>query len=178
MTLSVNKLFQIGKKAAMALVIFVSRCLSLAPNFSPLGAYGFYGQNLGLFFANIIVFDWLKSGFYPGFIFTYLGFLGYFAAGKIAAKQRNKGCNKKFWFNFKWMSIASFWFFIISNLGVWFYWYPQTWQGLLSCYAVALPFYRNTVIGDITFSSIFMLSESAINSLRQQKHYQTQVVTS
>ena len=51
--------------------------------------------------------------------------------------------------------ISSFSFFLITNFGVWVHWYPRNLQGLISCYTLALPFYRNTFIGDIAYVVVF-----------------------
>lgn len=48
-------------------------------------------------------------------------------------------------------------FFLITNFGVWFVGslYPKTWNGLLQSYLYALPFFRNTIIGDVLYTGIF-----------------------
>lgn len=48
-------------------------------------------------------------------------------------------------------------FFVVTNFAVWafFNWYPHTWQGLISCFTLALPFFRNTLAGDIVYSAVF-----------------------
>lgn len=48
-------------------------------------------------------------------------------------------------------------FFLITNFAVWQYstWYPHTGAGLLNCYFMALPFFRNTLAGDLFFVTIF-----------------------
>lgn len=40
-------------------------------------------------------------------------------------------------------------FFIVSNFGTWALGglYPMTWAGLADCYVMAIPFFRNTLIG-------------------------------
>jgi hypothetical protein len=63
----------------------------------------------------------------------------------------------------KWYSVtlaalaSSLTFFIITNFAVWafFAWYPHTWAGLVSCFTLALPFFRNTLIGDLVYSGVF-----------------------
>ena len=50
---------------------------------------------------------------------------------------------------------SSFLFFLITNFGVWLQWYPKTSQGLANCYTLALPFYRNTFVGDIAYVVVF-----------------------
>jgi len=53
--------------------------------------------------------------------------------------------------------VASVSFFLISNFMVWIVWdmYAKSFRGLLACYAAALPFFRNTVTGDLIFSAAF-----------------------
>ena len=47
-------------------------------------------------------------------------------------------------------------FFLVSNFGVWFYNYPITLDGLISCYALAIPFFLNTILGDLFYSVIMI----------------------
>jgi len=47
-------------------------------------------------------------------------------------------------------------FFLITNFAVWafpgsFVMYPKTWQGLIDCYIMGLPFFRNTALGDLFY---------------------------
>lgn len=56
--------------------------------------------------------------------------------------------------NVKTILLSSISFFIITNFGVWLIWYPQTLEGFLECYTLALPFFRNSLIGDFVFSGI------------------------
>ena len=135
-----NKQFQ---HLTSGLAVFASRFASLPPNFSPLGSFGFFSQNIFLFFGNIILFDLIKGGFYDGFIFVYLGFLAYYLLGKLSKDSLKK--------QLLFLPISSFLFFLISNFGVWFAWYPHTLQGLFKCYLLAIPFYKNTMLGDIIF---------------------------
>ena len=48
------------------------------------------------------------------------------------------------------------WFFLISNFGVWISGnlYPLTFEGLISCYAAAIPFFRSTLASNLLFSYI------------------------
>ena len=43
-------------------------------------------------------------------------------------------------------------FFLISNFGVWLLGYPHTLEGLITCYTLAIPFFGNTLIGDLMFT--------------------------
>jgi hypothetical protein len=135
-------------------LILASRWFTLLPNVSAVGAYGFFGQNFVGFYLVIAAYDWLTSGFYSGFIFTYLGFLGYFVLGRLARSLFKRNANAKL--SLILMPLASFWFFLVSNFGVWLFWYPPTWQGLISCYLAAVPFYRNTLLGDMFFTGLVL----------------------
>lgn len=48
-------------------------------------------------------------------------------------------------------------FFLVSNFGVWLGWrmYPPSWEGVLACYAAGLPFFRNSLAGDLLFTALF-----------------------
>ncbi len=47
-------------------------------------------------------------------------------------------------------------FFIITNFAVWAGWnmYPKTVEGLIQCYAAAIPFFRNALLGDIGYTAV------------------------
>jgi hypothetical protein len=49
-------------------------------------------------------------------------------------------------------------FFLVTNGGVWLLSegaiYPKTIAGLAQCYAAGIPFYRNTLLGDLTWSTV------------------------
>lgn len=51
---------------------------------------------------------------------------------------------------------ASVLFFVVTNLGVFIMqdMYAKTLQGLAECYAMALPFFQNSLAGDLVFSSV------------------------
>jgi hypothetical protein len=44
-------------------------------------------------------------------------------------------------------------FFLVTNFGVWAMgtMYPETWAGLTAAYVAAVPFFRNTVVGDLAY---------------------------
>lgn len=59
---------------------------------------------------------------------------------------------------------SSLGFFIITNLAVWYFssWYAHNWSGLMQCYALAVPFFRNTLLGDLFFVGILFGSYEMI----------------
>lgn len=137
-------------KALAFIGVFVSRLGHLLPNFSPLGSFGFFGGNIFLFMLGIILFDAFVGGFYKGVIFTYIGFLMYFFLGRIA-KDNIK-------LQISLLPVASLLFFLVSNFGVWLNWYPNTIEGLKLCYELALPFFFNTLMGDLIFGYGFLFT--------------------
>lgn len=50
----------------------------------------------------------------------------------------------------------SVFFFLATNFAVWLFshWYPHNFQGLLLNYYLAVPFFRNTLFGDLFFTFI------------------------
>ena len=63
---------------------------------------------------------------------------------------------------FKWQNViyasllSSVIFFILTNFSVWFFsgWYPRTLAGLSDCFRMALPFFRNSLIGDFIYTGV------------------------
>ena len=52
--------------------------------------------------------------------------------------------------------VGSLFFFLTTNFAVWIIWdfYPKTFEGLISCYTLAIPFFQNTIISTCFFSII------------------------
>ncbi|MGD0520818.1 MAG: DUF6580 family putative transport protein [Terracidiphilus sp.] len=70
--------------------------------------------------------------------------------------------------------LASVSFFLASNFAVWAEWgmYAKTLSGLGACYIAALPFFRNSLVSETTFSllifGISMYSEAFMPARRMQ----------
>jgi hypothetical protein len=68
---------------------------------------------------------------------------------------------------------SSILFFLITNFAVWArgVLYPRTLPGLATCYAAAIPFFRNTLIGDLAYAAIlfggFALLERRYRAIRE-----------
>jgi len=63
-------------------------------------------------------------------------------------------------------------FFLVTNFACWLLWYPHTSEGLLACYVAAVPFFRNTLLGDALFVTALFgamaLAEARFPVLREQ----------
>ena len=63
-------------------------------------------------------------------------------------------------------------FFLLTNFGVWVSGgpYPQTLTGLGACYAAAIPFFQNTIAGDLVYTALlfggFAIVEKKFPALR------------
>jgi Family of unknown function (DUF6580) len=63
-------------------------------------------------------------------------------------------------------------FFLLTNFGVWAFesLYPKTLEGLISCYVAAIPFFQNTLQGDLFFTAVlfggFALLERSFPKIR------------
>jgi len=65
---------------------------------------------------------------------------------------------------------ASVVFFVFTNFAYWLLYYPNTFEGLVACYTAALPFFRNSLIGDLVYSGVlfggFAFAERYIEQLK------------
>lgn len=74
---------------------------------------------------------------------------------------------------------SSLMFFVVTNFAVWAAGslYPRTLAGLVVCFTAAVPFFRNSLIGDMAFTAIlfagFALLQNSVISLREKQ----QIVT-
>ena len=56
-------------------------------------------------------------------------------------------------------------FFLLSNFAVWAAWsdmYPKTVAGLMTCYAVGVPYFRRAVAGDLLFTAAMFATPVAL----------------
>jgi hypothetical protein len=151
----------------------VLRLVPHPPNFSPIdGMALFGGAYLGrraLAFAAplaaLLVSD-AVLGFYPGMEFQYLSvaliaLLGSLALSRVTLLRLGTAA-----------IAGSVLFFAVTNFGTWLTsgLYPHNFQGLGACYVAAIPFFRNTVAGDLFYAALlfggFALAEHWVPRLR------------
>jgi len=71
--------------------------------------------------------------------------------------------------------VSSLVFYLVTNFAVWAFdsLYLKTWSGLITCYTAAIPFFRNSVAGDVFFTTLlfggFTVLERFWVSLREQQ---------
>ena len=49
-------------------------------------------------------------------------------------------------------------FFVVTNFAVWIMWdyYPNTLEGLIMCYTMAIPFFQNTLLGTVVYTALMV----------------------
>ncbi len=157
-----------GVLVLIVLLAAFSRLIPHPPNFAPIGAMSLFGAAYfsrkylafvvpigamwlsDLLLNNVIYgqyfdhFVWFYNGFYWTYAaFIFIGLIGFGLLKKVRPV------------NLLIASLsASVVFFLVSNFGVWASgtMYPNTFSGLMSCYAAGLPFLKNTLIGDLAYS--------------------------
>ena len=68
---------------------------------------------------------------------------------------------------------GSVWFFITTNFVEWMIWdyYPKTIEGLITCYTLAIPFFKNTLISTCLFTGILTISINYLEALNEKTNY-------
>ena len=163
-------------KLSNSILIFVilfasfSRLIPHIPNFTPIGAIALFGgvyfKNKfhaflipisSLFLSDLIINNFFLiidnenfTWFYSGFLWQYSSFILIILIGIFSLRK----------FNFKKLLIStiasSLVFFIITNFGVWISgsMYSKDLFGLMSCYTLAIPFYKGTLLGFLFYSFV------------------------
>lgn len=129
-----------------------SRFLPHPPNFTNLIALSFYVPLIfGRKYISLVFFSFIITDFFIGFhktiFFTWIsiiiiGYMSTLLKGMI--KDRIKG-----------VFLSMIVFFVLSNFGVWLSgMYTYNIEGLINCYIMAIPFFGNTILSTIIYSTI------------------------
>jgi hypothetical protein len=152
---------------------FAGRLLDHTPNFTPMAAIALFAGfwfhrwfTAALVALSILIASNLILGFYePGTQLTvYAALLLPIALRGILRKRltipRLAGCALG----------SSVIFFITTNFAVWLFngWYARTFDGLVSCYAAALPFFRYTAAGDLIYTAAIFGAYAAVIAIARQ----------
>jgi hypothetical protein len=134
----------------------LSRLVPHPPNFTPIGALGlFAGAYIAMRrywlvpLAALLISDLLIGFYHPvTMVSVYLAFIICTVVGRKVLLEKcsvlRVGATSL---------SASVIFFVLSNFGDWLSGinYPVTWEGLVTCYVMAIPFFGNTVLGDLFY---------------------------
>ncbi len=143
-----------------------ARFMPHPPNFAPIAAIALFGGlylNRKMAFvlpiAAMLVSD-LFIGFYSWKMMAavYLSFLAMVGIGLLVRR------NKKFSTILGGTLLGSLLFFVVTNAAVWGFgtMYPHTLSGLMSSYTMAIPFFKNTLMGNLFFAGILVGSMEAM----------------
>ncbi|MFH4967377.1 DUF6580 family putative transport protein [Gaetbulibacter sp. M240] len=145
------------KQIVLLLFILVAAIIRLfphLPNVTPITAMalfsGVYFSNKKLAFAAPLLAMAISDiflGFHTISIFVYAAFVLVGIIGMTSKKM-----------SFTSILLSSISFFIITNFGVWLIGYPKTLDGLIECYTLAIPFFRNSLIGDFFYAAVMYFS--------------------
>ena len=139
---------------SLILAAALSRLLPHPMNFAPISALALFGgvyldkkHTFIVPLAAMLVSDYFL-GFYPGVLWVYgsfalIGFVGLWLRNHRGVGQTAIAT-----------LLGSVVFFIVTNFGVWIseqVSYTHDLAGLIQCYAAAIPFFRNTLLGDVAY---------------------------
>jgi len=144
------------------------------PNFTPIAAMalfsGAYLPRRALAFAAplaALLLSDLVLGFHAGMVFVYGSVALTVVIGWWVSRRRSA-------LRIAGAAVAaSVLFYVVTNFGTWLLtdMYPKTLAGLAGCYVAAIPFFQNTLAGDLFFAAVlfggFALAERAIPQLRE-----------
>jgi hypothetical protein len=154
---------------ALILVAALSRLVPHPHNFTAIGAMALFGAAYfdkkwmallipfaALFLSNLFINNVIYGSLYDGFVWLgslwiYVAFALVIAVGRWMLHEHVRPIN------IVTASLtASVVFFIVSNFSSWLEIpaYPKTVAGLWTCYAAGVPFFGNTVLGDLFFSGV------------------------
>ncbi len=139
---------------AAILILFAafSRLIPHPANFTPIAAIAlFSGVYLDKkYFLITPVIAMLLSDIFLGFHSTMIWVYGSFAV--IALIGLWLKSHKSVGYIFGTTLVSSIIFFIITNFGMWATgYYGLTFNGLIECYTMAIPFFKNSVAGDLVY---------------------------
>ena len=147
---------RIEMKAVFGLILIaiLTRLLPHPPNFAPItsialfSGFHFANKRLALFVPLIAMFiSDLFIGVHSLMPVIYLSFL---LISILSFYMKSHSISN--------VVLASTLFFVMSNLGVWYFYYPLTWAGLTSCFVLAIPFFVNALAGDLFYTSVLQFS--------------------
>ncbi len=170
MKIDKNKFFIILSLVAL---VVVSRLIPHAPNFAPVAAIAMAASlclskkwSVFLPIFAVLISDAL-IGFYDWRLM--LAVYSSFAVIGVFSWWLKKHSD---FINFLTVSLgASIFFFFTTNTAVWLFssWYPKTLAGLTLSLEMGLPFFRNTLLGDLFYTTILCGGILLIRVISQRK---------
>ncbi len=159
----------------MILVAVASRILPHPPNFNPLMAVSLFSgayllEKKWAYFvplAAMLISD-LYFGLHDLLPVVYICMAGIVFLG--TKLSQNKTWKKTFGYTL----FSSVVFFLVTNFAVWLTsgMYPLNGEGLVTCFTLAVPFFQNSVAGDLLFTGILFGSMAFL----ERTHFKGELV--
>ncbi|HPX79943.1 MAG TPA: hypothetical protein PK603_06475 [Bacteroidales bacterium] len=152
------------------LIAAFSRLIPRPPNFAPIGAMALFGAAyfsqrwlalvipvFTMWISDLVINNVVYKAYFDHFVWAYQGFywtygafilivlVGFILLRKVKPSRVIIASLS-----------ASVLFFLVSNFGVWASgtMYPHSFAGLVSCYTAGIPFFKNTLLGDLVYSGV------------------------
>jgi len=168
-----ENLLRFGLAAIFVLIGISLRLLPHPPNFTPVAAIALFGgvylsRKIAFGLPLIIMFisDIFIGAYDPKLmIFVYGSFvlcvgLGFWLKkyNKLSAALGGS-------------ILSALIFFFLTNFAVWAFapWYAKTFSGIIQCYLMVLPFFRNTLLGNFFYVTIFFGAYELVKVLIRKK---------
>ena len=153
------------------IILALSRIIPHPPNFTPILAsaimapmlikdrwFGIAIPIVAMFISDVII------GFYSYQFVIYSSIL---AIALVSPMRKN-------YVRLGIMAVGgSVWFFITTNFAEWMIWdyYPKTIEGLITCYTLAIPFFKNTLISTCLFTGLLTFSIKYLEVVNKKTSY-------
>ena len=163
-----NKLFYL---LFFGVILALSRIIPHPPNFTPILAsaimapmlikdrlFGVAVPIVAMFISDVII------GFYSYQFVIYSSIL---AIALVTPMRKN-------YVRLGIMAVGgSVWFFIVTNFAEWMIWdyYPKTIEGLITCYTLAIPFFKNTLISTCLVTGLLTFSIKYLEVINKKTSY-------
>jgi hypothetical protein len=159
--------------AVISLMVFLaamSRLLPHPPNFAPIGGMALFGAAYyskrywaflipiaSMWISDLVLNNVVYGQYFDSFVWFYSGSLFTYGAFALIVLLGLRTLRRARVLALLFSAIAaSMLFFLVSNFGVW--WsagmYPHTASGLWACYVAGLPFFQNTLAGDVVYTAV------------------------
>lgn len=157
--------------ALLLIIGAVGRFIPHPANFAPIGALGIFAglyahnwkQGIALPLMARFITDALIGFFSPGvMVAVYASTIGGVILGRWTRSK------KTVWTVGGATIAGAVLFFIVTNAAVWLFdgIYPMNMHGLIESYTMALPFFRNSLLGDVFYVTVLVGSYEIILKLK------------
>jgi len=159
-----------GVIATMILLAAISRLIPHPHNFSPIGGMALFGAAyftkrqwafivplVSMWISDLALNNIVYGAYFNHFVWFYSGSLFTYGAFALIVLLGMFALKKVHIYNLVLSALgASVIFFIVSNFGVWLsgIMYPKDLNGLAACYVAGIPFFQNTILGDLFYSAV------------------------